>query len=380
VLPMVLRNLREYFLIEKGAEIADKLIPEYAIAEAAMAYEYEPKDELMAKAEDDFGCGKKKKKDYAMLAEYSIDEIEPIDFLEFLFDPADFAAKKGKKKGAIKKKKCVKGKVCGGSCIAKTKRCKTDPPSPAVGAAANSLLNPPKAEQPKPQQITRPKPAEKEPAKASKGGIKSYQDFADEILKVSESINESDGRLGDLVPVYKIREKIGGQVTRQEFRDWMLKAQADDLIQFMGGDMPGITYEQKRESIMVPGSDGIRFWAKVEPKGRDRLSSLPDQTPVDRGAKPIPKPKPINTAEAFKRELPRAIEEINVLYNHGGLVPIKRLKEEIEPRLPKNASFDDWLMGGLYDDVIGFVGGETPSNQYTLPNGLKREFVILPRG
>jgi len=75
VLPMVLRNLREYFLIEKGAEIADKLIPEYAISEAAMAYEYEPEDELMAKPEDDFGCGKKKK-GYPMMAEGG--QSEPV--------------------------------------------------------------------------------------------------------------------------------------------------------------------------------------------------------------------------------------------------------------------------------------------------------------
>lgn len=51
VLPMVLRNLREYFLTEQGLEVADRLIPEYVIAEA----EYAGMDsELMAMKEEMF--------------------------------------------------------------------------------------------------------------------------------------------------------------------------------------------------------------------------------------------------------------------------------------------------------------------------------------
>lgn len=71
----------------------------------------------------------------------TLSELDPLDALEYLFAPVDFAAKKGKKKAGAKKKKCTKGKVCGGSCIAKDKKCKTDPPTPAAGAAANALTN-----------------------------------------------------------------------------------------------------------------------------------------------------------------------------------------------------------------------------------------------
>lgn len=66
--------------------------------------------------------------------------LEPIDQLEYLYDPIDFAAKRKGKGRAPKPKKCSKGKSCGGGCIAKTKTCRKDPPSPAVAAAANSAL------------------------------------------------------------------------------------------------------------------------------------------------------------------------------------------------------------------------------------------------
>jgi len=73
--------------------------------------------------------------------EPTLSELDPIDALEYLMMPADFAAKKSKRKAGAKKKKCTKGKSCGGSCIAKNKKCKKDPPSPAVRAAARALTN-----------------------------------------------------------------------------------------------------------------------------------------------------------------------------------------------------------------------------------------------
>lgn len=100
VLPMVLRNLREYFLVEKGQEVADKLIPEYAIAEAAI-YEVEepepddgPESEMM-RAETDLGYGGKKKPPM-MFSESG--QSEPVvtagnpmaDELDQAVKPADF--------------------------------------------------------------------------------------------------------------------------------------------------------------------------------------------------------------------------------------------------------------------------------------------------
>jgi hypothetical protein len=88
VLPMVLRNLREWFLTEKGAEVADRLIPEYAIAES----EYSGMDpELMAMKEEmfnfmgrmtgyeeDFGWGRNKEDDMGGYAK----EPRPMGFSE----------------------------------------------------------------------------------------------------------------------------------------------------------------------------------------------------------------------------------------------------------------------------------------------------------
>jgi hypothetical protein len=117
VLPMVLRNLREWFLTEKGAEVADRLVPEYAIAEA----EYSGMDpELMAMKEEmfnfmgrmrgyeeDFGWGRKPKQPMGFseggqsevvvtagnpMADEQDQAVKPADFSEIDKQLADLEA------------------------------------------------------------------------------------------------------------------------------------------------------------------------------------------------------------------------------------------------------------------------------------------------
>ena len=99
--------------------------------------------------------------------EPTLSELDPLDALEYLMSPVDFAAKKkGGKKAGLKKKNCKKGKVCGGSCIAESKRCKTDPPSPAAGAAAKAFMNTDPfgpENNPLPAQPAKPTPSPKPP-------------------------------------------------------------------------------------------------------------------------------------------------------------------------------------------------------------------------
>jgi len=59
---------------------------------------------------------------------------EPDDILSAIFlPPVDFRGPRRKSK-SVKKKKCTKGRACGGSCIDKTKTCKVTPPPGALAA------------------------------------------------------------------------------------------------------------------------------------------------------------------------------------------------------------------------------------------------------
>lgn len=90
--------------------------------------------------------------------------------------------------------------------------------------------------------------------------IDSYESFADAALKTYDQLNQ-DYNLDDLVPIYRIRREIGDRISRQYFNEWLLKIQANEHVQLMGGDLPNVTPAQMEDSITIPGG-GTRFYVK----------------------------------------------------------------------------------------------------------------------
>lgn len=96
--------------------------------------------------------------------------------------------------------------------------------------------------------------------KSSKKVIKSYENFKEVTLEVYDELNR-DYNLDNLVPIYRIRRKIGGKVSRENFNEWMLEMQEKDILQLMAGEMPDMTPDKREDSITIPGA-GLRYYAK----------------------------------------------------------------------------------------------------------------------
>lgn len=90
--------------------------------------------------------------------------------------------------------------------------------------------------------------------------ISSYEEFKQVAVDVYNQLNR-DYNLDNLVPIYRIRREIGSRVTRAQFDKWMLEMQANDIFQFMGGEMPDITPDKAEDSIETELS-GLRYYAQ----------------------------------------------------------------------------------------------------------------------
>jgi hypothetical protein len=98
------------------------------------------------------------------------------------------------------------------------------------------------------------------PVNGVKTEIKSYDEFEKVTLEVYDKLNR-DYNLNDLVPIYRIRREIGDRTSRENFSDWLLEMQANDIFQLMAGEMPDITPDKRDDSITIPGG-GLRYYAK----------------------------------------------------------------------------------------------------------------------
>ncbi|BAY84946.1 hypothetical protein NIES267_44440 [Calothrix parasitica NIES-267] len=93
----------------------------------------------------------------------------------------------------------------------------------------------------------------------SKSNIASYDEFKQVALQVYEQLN-SDYNLDNLVPIYRIRRKIGDIVSRKQFSDWLLEMQAEDIFQLEGGSVEDSAPDKIEDSITTE-LDGLRCYA-----------------------------------------------------------------------------------------------------------------------
>ncbi len=91
--------------------------------------------------------------------------------------------------------------------------------------------------------------------------IFSYEEFKSEVIAIYESLNQNYN-FDNLVPIYRIRREVGDKIERSLFDKWLLEMQANDIFQLIGGEMPGVTPEQTKDSV-VNKLGGIRYYAKI---------------------------------------------------------------------------------------------------------------------
>ena len=93
----------------------------------------------------------------------------------------------------------------------------------------------------------------------SNSNIASYDEFKQVALQVYEQLN-SDYNLDNLVPIYRIRRKIGDRLSRKQFSEWLLEMQADDIFQLEGGSVEDSAPDKIEDSITTE-LDGLRCYA-----------------------------------------------------------------------------------------------------------------------
>ena len=103
-------------------------------------------------------------------------------------------------------------------------------------------------------------PSDSRDGNGSAASIESYEDFSKAALSTYDRLNR-DYNLGDLVPIYRIRREMGDRLSRQNFNEWLLDVQANDLIQLMGGELSNVTADQLEDSVAIPGGR-TRFYVK----------------------------------------------------------------------------------------------------------------------
>jgi hypothetical protein len=91
--------------------------------------------------------------------------------------------------------------------------------------------------------------------------INSYELFKSTTLETYARLNR-DFKLDNLVPIYRIRRDIGDRATRQDFDNWLLAMQADDIFQLQGGSVPDGDAAKIEDSIVTELS-GLRCYATL---------------------------------------------------------------------------------------------------------------------
>ncbi len=131
------------------------------------------------------------------------------------------------------------------------------------------LLAHPKAEQV--QEVQRTSPPASPPIKQNapvnnsssnqKNDIKSYEEFKAVALSAYEQLN-LDYNLDNLVPIYRIRRKIGELVTRENFNEWMLNMQSDNILELQSASLPDNDLVNLEDSITTD-ANGLLYYVKL---------------------------------------------------------------------------------------------------------------------
>jgi hypothetical protein len=98
------------------------------------------------------------------------------------------------------------------------------------------------------------------PVSTKKAEIYSYQEFQSAALVSYDRLNR-EFNFDRLVPIYRIRRDLGDRVIRASFNEWLLKMQADGILQLLEGTVEDSAPDKLEDSVMTKVS-GLRCYAK----------------------------------------------------------------------------------------------------------------------
>ncbi|MEB3120031.1 MAG: hypothetical protein VKL41_02275 [Snowella sp.] len=78
--------------------------------------------------------------------------------------------------------------------------------------------------------------------------ITSYEEFKEVVLEAYKRLNY-EYNYNSFVPIYVIRRDIGDQVTRSQFKEWMLKIRVERIFSLYICDDRTLTQEEIQDSI-----------------------------------------------------------------------------------------------------------------------------------
>ena len=90
--------------------------------------------------------------------------------------------------------------------------------------------------------------------------IATYSEFQELALAAYDRLNR-DFNFDRLVPIYRIRRDLGDRVARTSFNEWLLKMQADGILQLLEGTVEDSAPDKLEDSVMTKVS-GLRCYAK----------------------------------------------------------------------------------------------------------------------
>ncbi|PSB53436.1 hypothetical protein C7B77_19565 [Chamaesiphon polymorphus CCALA 037] len=90
--------------------------------------------------------------------------------------------------------------------------------------------------------------------------ITTYSEFKEMALSSYDRLN-SEFNFDRLVPIYRMRRDLGDRVSRTSFNEWLLKMQADGILQLLEGTVEDSAPDKLEDSVMTKVS-GLRCYAK----------------------------------------------------------------------------------------------------------------------
>ena len=98
------------------------------------------------------------------------------------------------------------------------------------------------------------------PHDRQEAAIATYSEFQELALAAYDRLNR-DFNFDRLVPIYRIRRDLGDRVARTSFNEWLLKMQADGILQLLEGTVEDSAPDKLEDSVMTKVS-GLRCYAK----------------------------------------------------------------------------------------------------------------------
>jgi hypothetical protein len=87
-----------------------------------------------------------------------------------------------------------------------------------------------------------------EPKITTIAAITSYETFTETVLEIIDRLDKSQN-LNNVIPIYQVRRILGTAIDHQQFNQWLLEMQANDLINLLSGDMPELTPDIADDSL-----------------------------------------------------------------------------------------------------------------------------------